>query len=82
MRDFRMSIFFLNDYSYISWNFALNELLCDSRMSETDCQKETEEKGQVATNDDEDDDDHVVSREMCMRVDRNVHVIFFFATIS
>jgi hypothetical protein len=36
-------------------------------MRETDCQKETEEKGQVATNDDEDDDDdHVVSREMCM----------------
>jgi hypothetical protein len=32
------------------------------------CQKETEGKGQVATNNDEDDhDDHVVSREICTR---------------
>jgi hypothetical protein len=44
--------------------FALNELLCDSRMKETDCQKETEEKGQVATNY---DDNHVVSRDIRTR---------------
>jgi len=36
-------------------------------MRETDCQKETEGKGQVVTNNDEDDDDHVVSREICTR---------------
>ncbi len=40
-----------------------------------DCQKETEGKGQVATNDD--DDDHVVSRDIYIRDHRNVHIILF-----
>jgi hypothetical protein len=35
-----------------------------TRMKETDCQKETEEKGQVATNY---DDNHVVSRDIRTR---------------
>ena len=63
----------------MSFHFALNKLLCDSRMSETDYQKETEGKGQVATNDDGNDDDHVVSREICMGSSEWSR--YFFATI-
>ena len=32
------SLIVLNDYSYISSSVSSNELLCDSRMRETDCQ--------------------------------------------
>lgn len=77
--SFYFKRFFLHQCQLVCY-----KLLCDSRMkkrvTETDCQRETEGKGQVATNDDDadDNDDHVVSREICMRSWKGLCYYFFF----
>lgn len=72
----------LNDYSYVNPRLPwMNYCVIPEWEKNRDCHKETEGRGQVATNDGGDgDDDHVVSREIFYKIIRMFTLVFSCAT--